>query len=177
MHAGAGLRRRLVAGGRGTGLLPLVWLVAALVAALAGVGAAHAGELRVEGAWARPTPPGISRTAVYLHIHNIGSAEERLVAVSSAVAGRTEVHETVMRDGMMEMRPLALPLAIPPGGTFSFRPGGAHVMLLALKAPIARGAQVPLTLRFARAGELRIEAEARDTPPPGFKRGGTDGER
>ena len=42
-------------------------------------------------------------------------------------------------------------------GSFELKPGGAHLMLVNLKAPFKEGAKVPLTLRFERAGEVRTE--------------------
>ena len=47
-------------------------------------------------------------------------------------------------------------IPIPAGATVTLQPGGLHVMLIGLTAPLAQGGRVPLTLRFARAGEVRV---------------------
>ena len=46
---------------------------------------------------------------------------------------------------------------IPAAGSVELKPGGAHLMLVNIKAPLKEGTKVPLTLRFERAGEVRTE--------------------
>jgi len=46
---------------------------------------------------------------------------------------------------------------IPAGGAFELKPGGAHLMLVNVKAPLKEGDKVPLTLRFERAGQMKAE--------------------
>jgi copper(I)-binding protein len=48
--------------------------------------------------------------------------------------------------------------AIPAGGTLQLAPGGKHVMLIGLTAPLAVGDTVALTLTFTHAGEMAIQA-------------------
>jgi len=71
----------------------------------------------------------------------------RLVGVSSPAAGVAEVHEMKMEGDIMRMR--ALPgLDLAAGQTVSLKPGGYHLMLMDLKAPLANGSTVAVTLRF-----------------------------
>ena len=79
-----------------------------------------------------------------------------LVSASSPVAGVVEVHEMVTQDGVMKMRAMpGLPLA--PGKVTELKPGGYHIMLIGLKAPLVEGKLVPLTLTFAKAGAVKVE--------------------
>jgi len=119
---------------------------------------ARAGETAVSEAWARATPPGASVAAAYLTIDNSGGGADRLLGVASAAAGRVEVHETRREGEVMRMRK-AEPLDIGAGERVVFLPGGLHVMLMELKAPLRQGERLPLTLRFERAGEVQVEAE------------------
>ena len=50
-------------------------------------------------------------------------------------------------------------LALPAGQTIELKPGGYHVMLMDLKAPVATDQQVPLTLVFEAQGGLREQVE------------------
>jgi copper(I)-binding protein len=50
---------------------------------------------------------------------------------------------------------------IPAKGSFELAPGGAHLMLVDLKAPLKEGAKVPMTLRFEKAGEVKVELQVR----------------
>ena len=77
-------------------------------------------------------------------------AGTRLVGVSSPVAGVAEVHEMKLENDIMKMR--AVPaLDLPAGQTVSLKPGGYHIMLMDLKAPLAKDSTVPMTLRFKDA--------------------------
>ncbi len=116
--------------------------------------------IAVEGAWARPgRENGV--TAVYLNVLN-GSAEtDTLIALSSPIAGLTELHETFDRgDGMMGMREAEEPY-FPGRGITSMEPGGLHIMLMQLKNALLEGDEVIVNLTFANAGEISVTAPVR----------------
>jgi len=119
---------------------------------------ARAGELAVSEAWARATPPGASVAAAYLTIDNSGGEADRLLGASCEAAGRVEVHESRREGEVMRMRK-AEPLDVAAGERVVFGPGGLHVMLMDLEAPLRQGERLPLVLRFERAGEVTVEAE------------------
>lgn len=119
------------------------------------------GTLTITHPWARPTPPGLTVSAMYFSIKNHGNAADRLIGWSSPVAGRTELHETRMEGGMAKMRPVES-VTIPAQGTIKAEPGGLHVMLLDLKQPLEVGKKIPVTLKFERAGEVKVEAAIED---------------
>ena len=89
--------------------------------------------------------------AVYLSITNAGRKADLLIAVSTPIARKAEIHESRLVQGMVEMRPVAS-VACPPGVTVKIEPGGLHVMLLGLSST-ARGRhpEFPLSLRFRDA--------------------------
>jgi copper(I)-binding protein len=134
-------------------------IVAAFVAgfAMAGAGAAQpsaaAGRIEIEQPWARATPGTAQIGAVYLTIRS--PAADRLVSASSPVAARAEFHESAMSGMVMKMRRLA-GVAIPAGQGVAFAPGGMHIMLVGLEAPLREGQSFPLTLTFARAGPQTV---------------------
>lgn len=145
-------------------------LAAALV--LAGDSAAlaadvKAGDLVIGQAWSRATPGGAKTGAGYLTIENKGSAPDRLVAVSGEVAGKIEVHEMAVKDGVMTMRPLDQGLAIEPGKTVALAPGGYHLMLLDLKQPLKQGDKLPLTLQFEKAGKVAVTLDVQSVGAKG----------
>jgi copper(I)-binding protein len=152
------------------------WLLrlggAALAATLALT--AHAGEitragtLEIDTPWARASAGTSRPTAAYLTIRNSGDRPERLIGVAAPAAGHTEVHGMAHEDGVMKMRP-AGPLEIPAGGEVELAPGGLHIMLMHLNAPLEEGGTLPLTLIFESAGEVTVEAPiagiGADAPP------------
>lgn len=140
-------------------------LFAALLLSLLAPFAAAEAALHVEAAWARATAPGATNGAAYFRVVNGGSAD-RLLSARAGVSARVELHTHTMRGGMMQMH--AVPaVEIPAGGRVEFAPGGLHVMLIGLGAPLTDGAVVPLTLEFERAGALRIDVPVRREAPAG----------
>jgi len=117
---------------------------------------AFAQTVEVKDAWARATVQGQMATGAFMKLTS--KEGSRLVAASSPVAGVTEVHEMVMDNNVMKMR--AVPgLDLPAGKAVELKPGGYHVMLMDLKAPLKKDTTIPLTLVFkdARGVESRTE--------------------
>ena len=115
------------------------------------------GAIEIEAPWTRATPGGAKVAGGYLMITNKGSAPDRLIGGSATVAGRLEVHEMSVVDGVMRMRPLKDGLEIAPGATVELKPGGYHIMMLDLKQGLTEGETVKGTLVFERAGTIEIE--------------------
>nr|WP_296018449.1 copper chaperone PCu(A)C [uncultured Acidovorax sp.] len=138
-------------------LLHTTALAATLMAAFANVPAwAQTVTVKVEGAWARASVQGQKGTGAFMRLTAQDGA--RLVRAESPAAGVTEVHEMKMEGDVMKMR--AVPsLELPAGKTVELKPGGYHVMLLDLKAPLAKDSTVPLTLVFqdAKGVESKLE--------------------
>ncbi len=139
-------------------LAPLAW--AQPVSAASGTRpaassvAASSTAVRIEGAWVRASVPGQSGTGAFMRL--TASEPLRLVGVATPVAGVAEVHEMRMDGDVMRMRAIPSGLDLPAGRPVDLQPGGYHLMLMALKAPLQAGTQVPVTLvlRDAR-GQLR----------------------
>jgi len=115
-----------------------------------------AGDLVITQTWSRATPKGAKTGGAYLTIENKGSAPDRLIGGSADVAGKVEIHEMAMSDGVMKMRPLEKGLEIAPGKTVKLAPGGYHVMLMDLKSPLKKGDKLPVTLEFEKAGKVAV---------------------
>jgi periplasmic copper chaperone A len=113
------------------------------------------GNLSVE-VRARATPPGTSVGAIYFSVENSGRTADRLLSVSTPVASKVELHETRLVNGVMEMREVTS-VECPPGATVRATPGGLHVMLLGLAAPLAAGTQIDVALHFRDAGVLTLK--------------------
>lgn len=121
--------------------------------------------LQITEIWTRPTGPGVGTGAGFLRIRNPGPQDERLLGATSARAAAVELHQLIEHDGVIGMRPLADGLAIPAGGEVRLAPGGTHLMLIDLQAPLLPGERVPLRLRFERAGELPVALHVESAAP------------
>lgn len=129
----------------------LIALVLTCLAALAAPGAAHAQAMQVLEPWTRATAAG-RPAAVYMQL---AGGPDRLMGVAADVAGRAEMHETVVEDGVAKMRPVAGVL-VSPGARTRFAPGGMHIMLLDLKKPLKEGETFQLVLTFERARKVTV---------------------
>jgi periplasmic copper chaperone A len=118
-----------------------------------------AGDLVISQAWSRATPGGAKVAGGFLTIENKGTVPDKLIAVTTDIAGKAEVHEMTMDNGVMKMRPLDKGLVIDPGKTVKLAPGGYHLMLQDLKGPFKEGEQVPVTLEFEKAGKVAVSLD------------------
>jgi len=121
----------------------------ALAAMLFAVPAVHA-QVNIAEPWVRATVPEQKVTGAFMKITS--PVDARLVGVSTALAGRTEIHEMAMVGDTMKMRQIpSLPL--PAGATVELKPGGFHVMLFELTVQAKEGDTVPLTLVIEAGGK------------------------
>jgi periplasmic copper chaperone A len=126
--------------------------------------------VQAEDAWCRPTPNGVFVGGCYVTL--VSSRDDRLVSVASPLSPVLEIHEMRMEGDMMRMNPLPEGLPLPAGETVQMRPGAEHLMLMALSAPLAEGETVPLTLTFAEAAEVTVEAQVRQPDGAAADHGG-----
>lgn len=138
------------------------------VALALGLAASAQAQVSVSGAWARGTVEGQKATGAYMQLR---SAEAMvLVGVESPAAGVVEIHEMRMEGNTMRMR--AIPrLELPAGQAVDLKPGGYHIMLMNLKAPLKKGESVPIRLKFqgkdGKPQQVEVKAEVRDLTASG----------
>lgn len=123
---------------------------------MAGNAAAPKGAAAAPGAIVRlHAVPG--RPAAGYFDYRVAGDRGALVSVSSPQAGRVEMHETMNRGGMSEMRPLAR-IPVRDGEALSFTPGGRHLMLFDVARDIPAGGRIALILHFERGDPVTISA-------------------
>lgn len=118
---------------------------------------AYAQNVTITDAWARATVQGQKATGAFMKITAKDNA--KLVGVSSPVAGVAEIHEMKMDKDVMRMNALPNGLDLPAGKAVELKPGGYHVMLMDLKAPLAKDTTVPVTLTFQDAKGVKSNVE------------------
>ena len=97
-------------------------------------------------------------------VRTVGRCDHRadaLVSASTDVAEVVEIHESIMEDDVMKMRPVEK-IDVPAGGSAMLEPGGLHVMLINLQQQLEPGSKISLTLNFEKSGPMTIEAEIRE---------------
>ena len=122
-----------------TSLMTAVALVATTLTALA-----HGEAVEVKDAWARATVKGQMASGAFMTLQ--ADHGGKLVGVASPAAGVVQVHQMTMDAGVMKMVEVKGGLNLPAGKAVELKPGGFHIMLMDLKAPLAAGSKLPLTL-------------------------------
>ncbi len=121
-----------------------------------------ANDVMVKGAFARASAvPTAKAGAVYMTLSNQAAAPDKLLQITTDSAASAEVHETAEKDGVATMRPISS-LEIPAGGSVELKPGGYHIMLMGLKAPLKKGGMIMLQLKFEHAGMVDVMAHVGD---------------
>jgi hypothetical protein len=144
----------------------LVAAVFALSAAFAGLALAHEyrlGDIVIEHPWATPSIGQARSGAVYLTIAAEAAQSDRLIGAATPAARMAGIHTHILEEGIVRMRPVQA-IEIAPGAPVLLRPGGLHIMLMDLAAPLTVGQTFPLTLTFEKAGTIEIEVVV-ETPP------------
>ena len=116
-------------------------------------------EPLVSQGWIKQLPPTVPMRAGYFTIDNTGQSDDRLIAASSPNFDKVEMHESRMANGMMTMNRMTA-VAVSAGNSVEFKPGGLHLMLMGIKAPLKVGDRIPVTLTFD-SGKQTIELEVR----------------
>ena len=133
-----------------TRLLNFIRLTTILLSAALINGAATAQTVTVADAWVRATVAAQRATGAFLKL-TVQGADATLIAVTSPVAGVTQIHEMAMSEGVMRMREVTGGVPLKAGQIFELKPGGYHIMMMDLKQPVKAGDRVLLSLTFKQA--------------------------
>ena len=162
-----------------TGLLLAVVAGTALFASCGDDDTSSNSAPEITKVWARTSPMETSLGAVYMTISSKDGDELTDVSVDSSIAAMAQIHEMVMAsaetDVSMPMTTEAMSgemvmqevdsIVIDAGGSVDLMPGGYHIMLMEIAAPLELGAKFDVTLTFAKAGKVTVTAEVRDEAP------------
>jgi len=147
-------------------------VVMVVAACLSGVSVAQdyqIGSIKVANPWSRPTPPNASMGVVYMALENTGVSADTLISVHCDCAKSAEMHRTETdASGKSSMRQQAQ-VDIAAQGVTQFAPGGLHVMLIGLTSALEEGSRFPITLEFAKAGQLTVDVKVQNKPSDSTK--------
>lgn len=115
------------------------------------------GDLKIVHPWSRATAPSAPAGIAYMTIDNRG-ASDKLLKATSDVAKAVELHTHIMDGPIMRMRQVQ-DVDIAGGTETKLAPGGLHVMLIGLKAPLKEGTTFPMTLTFEKSGSVTVEVQ------------------
>ena len=133
-------------------------LLAAGLIASAGAFAGAADQVTVQDPYVRLAPPNAPATGAFMVIRNAGDKDVKVVKADNPVSRVTELHTHLNEGGVMKMRPVPA-IDVKAKGEAVLKPGGLHVMLIDLKAPMKEGDMVPLTLTFDDGSTKKVDAK------------------
>ena len=136
-------------------IVTLVTLV--LSATLASAHGFKLGDLEIGHPWSKAMISGAQVAGGFMKITNHGKAPDRLVKVSSEVAGLIQIHEMKVEGDMMTMKEVPGGIEIAPGATVELAPGALHIMFMKVKQPFKEGDKVKAVLTFEKAGDVEVE--------------------
>ena len=128
----------------------------ALSLVVASFGFANAADIEIVDIYAKATPPGAKNTALFFDIKNNTDKPVKLVGASSPAAATGEIHTHKEVDGMKKMVQIEN-IEVPAMGEANLKPGGLHVMLMNIKAPIKEGDKLDATLEFDNGQKLELK--------------------
>jgi len=121
--------------------------------------AAADGDLAVENAWTRAASASADddSASIFFSLCNTGQRTVDLIGVRTDIASIETLHRTNLGvTGVARMS--AVPeLRVAPGASVTLEPGGMHVMLIDLEAPLVEGTTLPLRLTFYDGDDLTVE--------------------
>ncbi|WP_323741117.1 copper chaperone PCu(A)C [Microbacterium sp. VKM Ac-2870] len=143
------------------GLLALSGCASTAAPAASTTSAAAGASVTISDAWVKAADSGMS--AAFGTLHNSSSADVTLTAATSPASSMLQLHETVAdASGAMVMKEKAGGFVIPAGGDLVLQPGGNHIMLMDLTAPLKAGAETTFTLTFSDGSATQFTAPVKD---------------
>jgi copper(I)-binding protein len=132
-------------------------LLAAGLLLSTGVLAGAADNVTVQDPYVRLAPPNAPATGAFMVIRNNGESDVKVLKADNPLSRVTELHTHINDGGVMKMRPVP-GIEIKAKGEAVLKPGGLHVMLIDLKAPMKEGDSVPITLTFDDGSSKQVDA-------------------
>jgi len=117
--------------------------------------------------WARAPSSTALEAGGFLTLTNKADVTDRLIAAASPVAGKIAIRGIKITGDTMTMRPIERGLGLPPDTAITMKPRGYHLFFEDLKAPLAKGDKVLVTLTFEKAGTRQVELVVESEGPIG----------
>lgn len=99
--------------------------------------------------WVKAAAPDAMMTGAFGTLVNNSSDDIHVIAVSSPVTERAELHEMVSQGGTPVMAEMPDGFVVEAGQSFVLEPGGNHFMLMGLTEAIEAGEEVEFSLELA----------------------------
>ena len=123
-------------------------------------------SIAISRPWARTSPTEAGFAGGYFTVTNKAHEADRLVGAESPAAVKIELHGIKVVGVGITMKQMEKGLGLPPDTAITLKPRGYHLWI-ELKAPLATGQKVPVTLIFEKGGTQQIELAVEAAGPIG----------
>ncbi len=128
-------------------------------------------SIEVSDPYVRMVPPTAPASAAFMGLKNTSDKNHALVAAKAYINKTTELHTHIHDNGVMRMRQVQK-IDLPAGQLTELKPGGFHIMLIGLNAPVEKDQTIKIDLTFDDGSTKTIEAKGRPLMPmKGMKMG------
>ena len=138
-------------------LILLSFLMCAIVTSFSFAESIKFNGLIISNLWIKEPIGNHSMTSGYLTIKNTNAYDERLIAITSNIAKKSEIHEMIVDNDIMKMNVLNDGLKIPANSIVHLKPGSYHVMFMKLYKKLKIMSTHKINLNFEKAGQLNID--------------------
>ena len=136
--------------------------------------AGAADSVTVVDPYVRQAPPGATTTGAFMVLKNGGTKDIKLVKADNPASKTTELHTHLNEGGVMKMRPVK-DIEVKAKGEAVLKPGGLHVMLIDMKAPMKDGDVIPITLTFDDGSSKKVDVPVKKPTANDMPMGGMGG--
>ena len=149
-------------------LAPIIFLVLSMaIACVAPTGPTQkyepiADTISVVDSWARTSPQSGGNGAAFAVTLNGLDRPVRLVGATTEAAASVELHETSNENDVMRMVHHPEGFEIGSGEILILEPGGKHMMLIGLTAPLTAGESTTIQLLFEGIDPMTIDVPVRE---------------
>lgn len=127
-----------------------------------------AADIEIQTPYARAVPPGQPNSAAFMQLINRGQEAVALIGARSEASRVVELHTHTQEQGVMRMRQIKR-IELPAGERVDLQPGGLHLMLIGLQAPLSEGQQLEMTLEFSDGSEQQLQVPVQRVMPRSMK--------
>ena len=138
-------------------LILLSFLMCAIVTSFSFAESIKFNGLIISNLWIKEPIGNHSMTSGYFKIKNTNAYDERLIAITSNIAKKSEIHEMIVDNDIMKMNVLNDGLKIPANSIVHLKPGSYHVMFMKLYKKLKIMSTHKINLNFEKAGQLNID--------------------
>lgn len=143
-------------------------LVFATLSLSTAVLAGAADDVVIHEPYVRLAPPNAQATGAFMVIRNSGAKDVKLVKADNPASRLTELHTHINDKGVMRMRQVQA-IDVPAKGEAVLQPGGLHVMMIDMKAPLKEGEVVPMTFTFDDGSSKQVDVKVQKAAPAGMQ--------